>query len=49
METAREIQKYHLLFEPLRFDCHERYLLTFQGVYELIKSIVIQHPAIFDG
>jgi hypothetical protein len=39
METAPEIQKkYHSSFEPPRFDCHERYFLTFQAVYELINE-----------
>ena len=48
METAREIQKYHLSFESQRLDCHERYFLTFQAVYELIND-EIQHPVIFGG
>jgi len=48
METVREVQKYHLSFEPQKFDCHERYFLTFQAVYELINS-VIQHPVIFNS
>jgi hypothetical protein len=48
MKTAREIQKYYLSFEPQRFDCHERYFLTFQAVYELING-GIQYPVIFDG